>query len=103
MRRLTIIVATTETVRFEAALEIAAATAALDQPVGMFFRGESVALLASTHPLLAEAIALGVAITACQTGLAETRIAADTLPEGVEVGGLVGLLADAGDDRMLLA
>jgi predicted peroxiredoxin len=104
MRRLTIIVASDDPKRLTAALEIAAAAAALDQPVRMFFQREGVrAFVGSPDPLLAEAMALGVTMIACQTGLADTALDASALSEGVQVGGLVSLLADAGDDRLLMA
>jgi predicted peroxiredoxin len=119
MRRLTIIVATADRERFRAALSIALAEAALDRPVRLFLQegaarlvttapaAEGPELAAAGHPTLAqlldEALAAGIGCAVCQSGLALVGASAATLPAGVEVGGLVGLLADAADDRLLLA
>ncbi|HEY1145345.1 MAG TPA: DsrE family protein [Allosphingosinicella sp.] len=120
MRGLTIIVATADPARFHAALSLAAAQAALERPARIFLQAEAVALLrqpvampddarysAAGMPrlgeLLDEAMALGVTVTACQTGLALAGMQAEQLPAGVETGGLVGLLAQTEDDRLLIA
>lgn len=119
MRGLTIIVLTADPARFHGALSVAAAHAALDRPARLFLQADAVALLGSALaspddgrfaqaglPTLAqmmdEAMALGVHIIACQSGLALAGIDASTLGEGVEIGGLVGTLADA-DDHIALA
>jgi predicted peroxiredoxin len=119
MRRLTIIVATAERERFRAALSIALAEAALDRPVRIFLQEGAAALLTPARgsdetdvaaaglptlaELLDEALSAEIGFTICQSGLALAGASAATLPPGVEVGGLVGLLADAADDRLLLA
>lgn len=119
VRRLTIIVAGDEAERFRAGLEVAAAAAAVGRPVRMFLQGGAVRLLARPmassgdagqrlvgQPRLAElfdeARAIGVALIACQSGLALCSLGADALGEGVAIGGLVSLLADGADDQLLM-
>lgn len=116
MRGLTIIVTRPQGLR--AALELAAAHAALDGPARVFAQGEAVAALAQPMrdphdedyraaglPALAdlceEALALGVGIVACQSGLTLMGITADRLDTRVEFGGPVGVLAGLGEDRLL--
>ncbi len=118
MRRLTIILTGTDAERFRDALQVAAAWAALERPARLFLQGEAVRLLqepmtcssdgvqrGAGQPTLAElfgeARGLGVQCIACQTGLSIAGAGADKLPQGVEVGGLVSLLADAGEDQLL--
>lgn len=120
MRGLTIIVATADPARLHAALSLAAAQAALDRPARLFLQNEAVALLkqpiaapqdarysAAGVPtlaqLLGEAAALGVVVTACQTGLVLAGITAADLPDGIETGGLVELLARSGDSQVVMA
>lgn len=115
MRGLTIIVATPDSARFHAALSIAAAAAATGAAVRVYLHADAVALAAGgqAHPdearftagglptldqLRADALAMGVRLIACQTGLAmEGRI----LPDNTEAGGLVSLMASLGDDRLV--
>lgn len=117
MRGLTIIATTADVERFRAALSLACAHAALggaariychEAAVRLLVSGEdgddamrAAAGLASRAQLLDEALASGVALIACQTGLAAASIGFDTLPAGVEPGGLVSLLAELGDDRLV--
>lgn len=120
MRRLTIIVASADPTRFQAALSLAAAQAALGRPSRLFLHGEAVTLLrppieslnedryrAAGQPglveLREEASALGVEFIACQSGLALCAISAETLGVDVIVGGLLSLLADAEDDQLVMA
>lgn len=120
MRGLTIIVAGADRQRFRAALEIAAAQAALGRPARLFLQTEAVPLLRSEAPapvasaeeledlptsseLLVEALALGVRLICCQSGLAAAGFRADHLPDAIESGGLVALLADAEEDQLLMA
>lgn len=115
MRGLTLIVATGNAERFRAALTIASAHAALGGRTRLYCHEAAVGLLAGNDEGLAElhakglpdraaliatALESGVAITACQTGLALAGLTEGDLPGGVETGGLVGLLADLGDDRL---
>ncbi|QPQ56242.1 DsrE family protein [Allosphingosinicella flava] len=110
MRPLTVIVAGPDPARFHAALSLAAAAAALDRPVRLFLQAEAVALLRAPiaapgdaayakagmpvlAALLEEAQALGVAVTACQSGLALAEMTAAALPPEVDTGGLIEALA----------
>lgn len=117
MLGLTILVATADVERFRAALSLACAHAALGGRTRLYCHEAAVALLvpgadpgngalagmglATRAQLLTEALESGVTLIACQTGLAATGIAFDTLTAGVEPGGLVSLLADLGDDRLV--
>jgi len=117
MRGLTILVATADVERFCAALSLACAHAALGGRTRLYCHEAAVALLvpgadagdgglagkglATRAQLLTEALDGGVTLIACQTGLAAAGIAFDTLTAGVEPGGLVSLLADLGDDRLV--
>lgn len=89
--------------RLATALTLAASAAALGRSVTVLFDGVSVATLAASDPLLAAALDLGVAVTACQTGLAAAGMTAADLPAGVTTGGMIGFLAQAGDAQLLLA
>ena len=115
MRGLTLIVATGDAERFRAALTLAAAHAALGGRTRVYCHEGAVALLCGHDPdaaelvarglpsraeLIATAIESGVEIIACQTGLALAGLEETALPRGVETGGLVGVLADLGDDRL---
>lgn len=119
MSGLAIIVATADNGRFRAAMTTALAQAALGSAVRLYCHEASVALLtraaradddhamlaAAGIPdrlgLLAMAQAAGVALIACQTGLALTGLALDSLVGGVEAGGMMSLLATLGDDRLV--
>lgn len=117
MRGLTIIAATADAERFRAALSLACAHAALGGITRLYCHEAAVALLlpgadaddatlsakglATRAQLLAEARDSGVALIACQTGLAAAGIAFDRLTPGTESGGLVSLLAGLGDDRLV--
>ena len=104
MRGLTILVATADPARFRAALTLAAAHAALGGRTRLFLHEEAVALLrtaddALSH-LVSTAIESGATLIACQTGLARAGLAETDLPAGAETGGLIGLLATLGEDRL---
>ena len=114
MQGLSIVVAGTDPGRLHAALSMAAAWAALERPARIFLQAEAAGLLSrlnekgeggqpSLSEMLAESMALGVSITACQSGLGLSGLSADALPEGVETGGLVGFLAEHGDDQLMMA
>lgn len=100
MRGLTIVVAAADAERFHAALTLASAQAALGCRARIYLHANAVRLLHSGPALLVTAQELGVTLIACQTGLADAGIA---LPDGVEAGGMVSLLADIGDDRLVMA
>lgn len=117
VRGLTILVTGADADRMRAALGIAAAQAALGGRVRLFAQEHAAPLLADLPdpdadrlagvglPLLPQlrvaALELGAQLIACQTGLAIAGIAADRLAPGVVVGGLVGILADLGGDRLI--
>jgi predicted peroxiredoxin len=106
LRGLTIIVAGADPARFEAALSIAAAQAALGARARIYMHDQAVGLLGTgigeaAAALRAEALALGVTITLCQTGLDRAGIAFEALGPGHDAAGLIGLLADLGDDRLI--
>ena len=112
MPGLNIIVASADGQRFYAALETAAAAAALGRPARLFLQGEAAALLripvsfdgdaarrAAGQPdlvsLFAEALAMGVRLTVCQSGMALAHMVASDLVPQVRAGGLVSFLTDA--------
>ncbi len=119
MRPLRIILTVADAERLRGALVIAAAQVALGTDAALFLQLDAVALLrtpimAATDAqhrmaglpdlatLMHEAMALGVTITACQSGMALAGIDATALPEGVEAGGPVQFLSETGDDARLL-
>ncbi len=120
MSRLTIIVATADPARFRAALTLATARAALGGAVRLYCHESSVALLVAVaraddedgsalaaaglpdrQALLAIAQDAGVVLIACQTGLAIAGLSLDELVPGAQAGGMIGLLADGADDRLI--
>ncbi|PTQ12988.1 peroxiredoxin [Sphingomonas oleivorans] len=120
MRGLTIIVAEPAPERFRAALSLAAAQAALGASARIFCQGMAVTLLRSDlvvpgdaaqeaaglprlGQLLDEALALGVELIACQSGLHLTGMDAARLDPRMRTGGFIGLLQDLGEDRLLFA
>ncbi len=120
MHGVTIVVASADPARLHAALSLAAAHAALDRPARLFLQAEAVRLLQpplaapgdkkysevglpTLDQMLAEASAIGVEVIACQSGLALAGMSAEDLPEGVETGGLVELLARNRDDQLVMA
>jgi predicted peroxiredoxin len=119
MRGLTIVVAQASPDRFRTALTMAAAQAALGGRARLFLDGGAVALLrppirddaeaqhrAAGLPtlgeLLEEAFDLGVAIVACQSGLLLAGVAATDLDGRIGYGGMVGLLQQLDEDRLIL-
>lgn len=119
MRELRIVVATADAERLRGALVMAAAQAALGGKAVVFLQLDAVGLLqapmgapqdeahrAAGLPSLAmlvdEALGLGVALLACQSGLALCGLSAQDLPQGVEVGGPVSFLQRTDDEARLL-
>jgi predicted peroxiredoxin len=112
MQGLSIIVATADAERFLSALELAAANAALERPTRLFLQAQAVRALMfnavgveerpSADEMLGEALALGVHVSACQTGLAYAGLEASQLPMGIETEGLVSFLASRGEDQLLI-
>ncbi len=102
-----------DAVRGRAALSIALAESARGKTVTLFAQERAVALLAAAprnddettalaaaglpdrRAMLAMAVESGVALIACQTGLAITGLALDDLVPGVSAGGLMGVLTEA--------
>lgn len=120
MPGLSIIVASADGQRFYAALETAAAAAALGRPARIFLQGEAAALLrtpvafdgdtdrrAAGQPdlvsLIAEAMAMDVRLVVCQSGMALVGLTASELVPQVRTGGLVSFLSEAGPGDQLLA
>ena len=119
MKGLAIIVASPDPARFRAALTLAVAQTALGGQVRLYCHEASVALLARAertdddsvtltaaglpdrHGLITMALASGVILIACQTGLAVAGLAMDDLATGVEAGGMMALLADLRDERLV--
>lgn len=119
MTGLVIIIATDDVSGFRAALTVATAQAALGGGVRVYCHEASVPLLAhgardddetdqldasglpDRRALIRIACESGVTLIACQTGLAIAGLALADLAAGVEAGGLVGLLATLGGDRLL--
>lgn len=119
MRGLTIIVASDDPARFRAALTLAISQTALGGKARVYCHETSVALLTRASDvdaegkrlaaaglpdraaLLAMALEGGVELTACQTGLALCGVALAELVEGVAAGGLMGVMATLGEDRLV--
>jgi predicted peroxiredoxin len=116
MRGLTVIVTRPDGLR--AGLELAAANAALGGRARLFAQGEAAAALAlpmldphnedyraaglpTLAELFEEALALGVEVIACQSGLALMGLTADMLDDRVTFGGPVSVLQTLGEDRLL--
>jgi predicted peroxiredoxin len=118
MRGLTVMV--TAPAGLRTGLELAAASAALGARARMFCHGPAVAALyppvaapddwlyvdaglPSLATLVEEALALGVAILLCQTGLHLTGATATTFDARFDWGGPVSVLETLGDDRLVIA
>lgn len=110
---------TADPVRLRTALTLAAATRALGGTARLFLHEAAAALTVGPYetrtdanrvehglPTLQQAwdtaLDLGTEIIACQTGLAMANVDAVTLDGRIIVGGLVGVLAAAGDDRLVV-
>lgn len=119
MRELRIIVATADPERLRGALVLASAQAAMGGRVSLFLQLDAVTLLRepiaapqddahrvaglpTLAALLDEALALGVAILACQSGLSLAALPVDALPEGVEAAGPLSFLQQTPDEARLL-
>jgi len=99
VRGLTVVVVTADAARFDAALTMVAAQAALGGRARLYLHDHAVTLLATT-PLLDSAVELGATLIACQSAVDAHAV---SVPEGVEGGGMVGLLATLDDDRLVFA
>lgn len=118
MRGLTILVATADGERLHAALTFAAASAAAGAETRLHLHGGAVAVLAgplamadddryaacglpTLAQLFEETLGLGVAISACQSGLALCGIGAAAIDARIAMDGPVGLLLRGSEDRLL--
>lgn len=119
MRELRIILTVADAERLRGALVTAAAHAALGGEASLFLQLDAVALLRTpidaphdrAHAsaglptlamLIGEAQALGVVITACQSGLALCDLAADDMPPQIGVSGPVAFLQATDDAARLI-
>lgn len=110
---------TADAERLRGALIVATAQAALGGQASLFLQLDAVALLAppmaaprdgahraaglpTLRELMAEALDMGVGLIACQSGLALSGLAADTLPKGIETGGPVSFLQQTDDAARML-
>jgi predicted peroxiredoxin len=120
LRGLTIVVADDDAERLRTALVMALAQAALGGAVGMFLQGEAVRLIrlpieaprdpanaAAGLPTLAalveDALTSGITLTACQSGLALIGSEAKQFDPRIGWGGMVNILAELGEDRLVIA
>ena len=118
MRGLTIVVADVSSERFRSALNLALATRALGGRARIFLDGEAVSIvrrpiagweddayedagLPTLPALCAEALDAGVRLILCQSGLAMTGAEPRDFDPRVEFGGMVGLLAELDQDRLV--
>lgn len=119
MRELRIIVATADAERLRGALVLAASQAALGGRASLFLQLDAVALLRppigaprdgahaeaglpTLAALIEDALALGVTLLACQSGLALAGMSADALPAGVEASGPLSFLQAMSDEARLI-
>lgn len=119
MRGLTVIVADVSSERFRSALNLALAAAALGGRARVFLDGEAVSIirqpivgwedeayeeagLPTLPALCAEALDAGVRLILCQSGMAMTEAEPRDYDKRVEFGGMVSLLADLGEDRLVV-
>nr|WP_221240433.1 DsrE family protein [Sphingobium boeckii] len=115
---MTVIVIEGSSERLRGALSIAAAHAALGGNARIFLQGEAVRAIREplqgweddTHedaglPALAilfdEALKLGVRIIACQSGLQLANARPEDFDPRVDYGGLVSVMQDLGEDRLV--
>ena len=96
MRGLTIVLASADAGRLRLAVTLTSANAALGGRARLYFSDDAVPALSSADLTLARDS--GVQIIACQTGLATAAMA---LPQGMDAGGPVSMLAELGDDRLV--
>lgn len=120
MPGLNILVLTDDAERFRGALTLALAQAALGGAVRLFLQLDAVRLLRDAAPapcdadhgahglptlavLIDEALEAGIAIVACQSGLALTGLAAAALDARIEAGGPLSFLQGCDErDRLIV-
>jgi predicted peroxiredoxin len=120
MRGVTVILAEPAPARLRAALSLASTVAAVGGRARIFLHEDAVRLLdsplrsaadgrhaATGLPTLAqlfeEALAMPVEIILCQSGLAMAGMDVGQIDHRLTTGGLIGVVAAAGDDRLVLA
>lgn len=120
MRGLTIIMAEASPTRFRSALTLALAQTALGGTARLFLDGGAVALarlpirgpdddahavagLPTLPALLEEALDAGLRLILCQSGLALSGTQSGDHHPRAEFGGMIGLLAQTGEDRLIFA
>ncbi len=113
------IVATGDAERLRAALVLARCEIALGGSARLFAQGGAVRLFAQGEEqredaswiaageaaladLLSEALEDGVAVVACQSGLALAAVSAQQLEPRIAIGGMIGFLADLPQEARLL-
>ena len=107
MRGLTIVLGEPSPPRLATALTLLLATQALGGRVRLFLEGAGVALLAGplegdAAALWEEALAAGVGIVLCQTGLAGAGLEAAALDPRLGYGGPLSVLQSLGEDRLVI-
>ncbi|MGL6044768.1 MAG: hypothetical protein ACRC1J_12675 [Sandaracinobacteroides sp.] len=102
MRGLMLIVSEAGGERFAAAMELAAASAALAHPVAVLLRGPAVPAL-QAGGMLDMLFELGAEVTVCQTAMAAYGLGAADLPPGAEAAGLIGFLSGREGWQIVLA
>ena len=120
MRGVTVILAEAAPARLRAALSLASAVAAVGGRARVFLHEDAVTLFAAPlaspadprrsatglptlSQLFEEALAMPVEVIVCQSGLAMTGMDAGQLDPRITTGGLIAVVATAGDDRLVLA
>lgn len=91
--------------RFSAAVELAAAAAALDRPVAVLLRGPAVSAtgrpeVAKVYDLLFE---MGASVSLCQTAMVAHGLTPRDLSGGIEAVTMAGFLAGREDWQLVLA
>ena len=119
LRGLTIVIADVSSERFRTALSLATATAALGGRARIFLQGEAVSIL--RQPIMGweddayadaglptlpahyrDALDLGVRFILCQSGMALTGAEPRDYDPATEYAGMVSIVADLGEDRLLV-
>jgi predicted peroxiredoxin len=111
-----IIIASTDTRRFIAALELALTSAALGKAPRLFLQGEAAALVAlpltaacderrcavgmpTLAQILEDVTEAGISLTVCQSGLLMAGLTPDQLWPDAQIGGLISFLAGPGSGQ----
>lgn len=100
VRGLTVVLLGADPDRASGAAALAAASAALGAETVLYLHDAAVPL--ATGTLFDEALALGARMVLCQTGLAAAGLDLSTMDARLEGGGLIGLLAAAGERQLVV-